>query len=116
MCPAIKTPKLITFGFGLVLLVFILSGTIQAGDEGCVTCHAGPMALNEILAKNEAHPNVSAMINTVPTDCAMCHQKDTGMALKGIVHDKHEGFDCASCHLVDENNMPTGNKAGAKNW
>jgi hypothetical protein len=56
------------------------------------------------------------MVNTIPTDCAMCHQKGTEMALMGIVHAKHEGVDCASCHVVDENNMPTSNKTGAKNW
>lgn len=116
MYPSIKTPTLKIIILGLALLTLGLSGSIQAGDEGCVTCHVGPMALNELLAKNEAHPDVSAMVNTIPTDCAMCHQKGSEMALMGIVHAKHEGVDCASCHVVDENNMPTSNKTGAKNW
>jgi nitrate/TMAO reductase-like tetraheme cytochrome c subunit len=116
MYPSIKTPTRKMMILSLALIAIVLSGSIQAGDEGCVTCHVGPMALNELLAKNEAHPDVSAMVNTIPTDCAMCHQKGTEMALMGIVHAKHEGVDCTSCHVVDENNMPTSNKTGAKNW
>ena len=65
MYPSIKTPTLKIIILGLALLTIGLSGSIQAGDEGCVTCHVGPMALNELLAKNEAHPDVSAMVNTI---------------------------------------------------
>jgi hypothetical protein len=94
-----------------------LSGVVVAGDEGCVSCHAGPMALNELLAARfEGHPDVGMMVNTVPTDCAMCHAKDSDVSLMGIIHPAHDGMDCQSCHTVDENNMPTGVKTGAKNW
>jgi formate-dependent nitrite reductase cytochrome c552 subunit len=93
-----------------------LSGVAVAGDEGCVSCHMGPMALNEVLAKVEGHPDVGMMVNTIPTDCAMCHAKDSDVALMGIIHPRHDGVDCQSCHVVDENNMPTGVKTGAKNW
>ena len=102
----------------LALALAGLSGIATAGDEGCTTCHAGPMALNTLLAaKVENHPDIAAMVNTVPTDCAMCHAKGTPMALMEIVHARHEGVDCATCHVIDaESGMPTSTKAGAKNW
>ena len=94
-----------------------LSGAVVAGDEGCVTCHAGPMALNTLLpAKNANHPDVGMMVNTVPTDCAMCHAKGTEMALMTLIHPKHEGVDCQNCHVVDDSGVPSGVKTGAKNW
>ena len=111
-----KAVNLKVVAFALALALVGLSSAVSAGDEGCVTCHAGPMALNELMAKNEAHPDISMMVNTVPTDCAMCHAKGTEMALMAVIHPKHEGVDCANCHVVDENNMPTGVKTGAKNW
>jgi hypothetical protein len=102
----------------LALAVVSLSGTVVAGDEGCVTCHAGPMALNTLLAERVPnHPDVGAMVNTVPTDCGMCHAKGTPMALMEIVHGRHEGVACDSCHVVDaETGMPSSTKTGAKNW
>ncbi len=101
----------------LALALASLSGLAVAGDEGCVTCHAGPMALNETLAKVENHPDVGAMVNTIPADCGMCHAKGTEMALMESIHAKHEGVDCANCHTMDaDSGMPSGTKSGAKNW
>ncbi|NIP17777.1 MAG: hypothetical protein GWM87_06225 [Xanthomonadales bacterium] len=103
--------------FALLIALAGLSGPVVAGDEGCVTCHAGPMALNTLLpAKVENHADISAMVNTIPTDCAMCHAKGTPLALMEIVHARHEGVGCDNCHVVDENGAPGAVKTGAKNW
>jgi hypothetical protein len=104
-------------GFALALALVSLSGAVTAADEGCVTCHAGPRALNTLMAaKIENHPDVGMMVNTIPTDCAMCHAKGSDKALMTIIHPRHEGVDCVNCHVVDENNVPTAIKTGAKNW
>lgn len=108
-------------GWMFVVLAFALlslSGAAFAEDEGCVTCHAGPMALNTLLPERvEGHPDVGMMVNTVPTDCAMCHAKESPMALMGVVHGKHEGVTCDNCHVVDaDSGMPASLKSGAKNW
>jgi hypothetical protein len=101
----------------LAAILVSLSGPVMAGDEGCVTCHAGPMAFNTLLpAKYANHPDIGAMVNTIPTDCAMCHAKGTDKALMAIIHPKHEGVSCDSCHVVDDAGAPTGVKTGAKNW
>ena len=111
---ALKLPVTI---LALALALASLSGTVVAGDEGCVTCHAGPMALNTLLpAKYANHPDVGMMVNTIPTDCAMCHAKGTDKALMAIIHPKHEGVACDNCHVVDDAGAPTGVKTGAKNW
>ena len=110
--------KLRTTTLSLVFALVSLSGAVSAGDEGCVTCHVGPMALNTLMPqKNANHPDVGAMVSTVPTDCVMCHAKETEMALMTVVHAKHEGIPCDGCHVVDaESGMPTSIKSGAKNW
>jgi len=112
--------KLFNLKFAVIALALALaslSGVVVAEDEGCVTCHAGPMGLNELLpAKNANHPDISGMVNTVPTDCAMCHAAGTDMALMNLVHPRHEGVDCVNCHAVDEAGAPTAIKSGAKNW
>jgi hypothetical protein len=103
--------------FALALALVSLSGVVTAGDEGCVTCHAGPMALNTMLSERVAnHPDVGPMVNTVPTDCAMCHAAGTEMALMAIIHPRHEAVTCDNCHVMDEASVPTGVKSGAKNW
>jgi hypothetical protein len=110
--------KLRVMSFALVFALLSLSGTVVAGDEGCVTCHVGPMALNTLLTQNiENHPDVGPMVNTVPTDCAMCHAKGTPTALMEVVHGRHESVACDNCHVVDaDTGMPTSTKTGAKNW
>ena len=112
-----KFSKLRVMVFSLAFALAGFAGVVAAGEEGCVSCHAGPMAINELLtAKVPNHPDVGAMVNTIPDDCAMCHAKDSEMALMALIHPRHEGVDCQNCHVVDENNMPTGVKSGAKNW
>lgn len=110
--------KLSMVSLALAFTLASFSGTVVAGDEGCVTCHAGPMALNTLLTQNVAnHPDVGPMVNTVPTDCAMCHAKGSALALMDIVHKRHEGVACDNCHVVDaETGAPAALKTGAKNW
>lgn len=102
----------------LVFALLSLPVTTSAEEGGCVTCHAGPLALNTLLpAKVAAHPDIGAMVNTIPTDCAMCHAKETEMALMGLIHPRHEGVACDNCHVVDaDTGMPASIKSGAKNW
>lgn len=113
-----KVSKLWLISVALVVALAGLSVTAVAGDEGCVTCHAGPMALNTLLPERVAnHPDIGPMVNTIPTDCAMCHAKGSPMALMAVLHPKHEGVACDNCHVVDaETGAPTSLKTGAKNW
>jgi hypothetical protein len=110
--------KLMVMSLAIAFALVSLSGAVVAGDEGCVTCHAGPMALNTMLTQNiENHPDIGPMVNTVPTDCAMCHAKDSPTALMEVVHSRHEGVACDNCHVVDaDTDVPTSVKTGAKNW
>jgi len=104
--------------FALAFALVGLSGAAVAEDGGCVTCHAGPLALNTLLPQKVAnHADIGPMVNTIPTDCAMCHAKETPMALMTIIHPRHEGVACDNCHVVDaESGMPSSIKSGAKNW
>ena len=113
-----KVYKLRMFSLALVLALFGLSGAVIAEDEGCVTCHVGPMALNTLLTERiENHMDVGPMVNTVPTDCLMCHASGSETALMEAIHAKHEGVGCDSCHVLDaDSGMPAGLKTGAKNW
>jgi len=116
-----KVYKLRTFSFALILALFGLTGVVIAEDKGCVTCHAGEMALNTILTERvENHMDVGPMVNTVPTDCLMCHASGSETSLMEPLHSRHEGAEgvtCDSCHELDaDSGMPTALKAGAKNW
>lgn len=113
-----KLRSLWMMSFVLALLLLVLPGITVAADEGCVTCHAGPLALNTLLPERVAnHPDVSMMVNTVPTDCAMCHGKGTPLALMNIIHPRHEGITCDNCHVVDaDSGAPSAIKTDAKNW
>jgi len=112
----LRNPKAMIFM--LVFALMSLPGAVAAGDEGCVTCHAGPMALNTLLPqKVEGHPDVGMMVNTVPTDCVMCHAAGTPLALMEVVHGRHEGVSCDNCHVLDaETGMPASIKSAPKNW
>lgn len=112
-----KFSKLRVTFFALALALVNLPVSAVAEDEGCVACHAGPMALNGLLTERVAnHPDVSMMVNTVPTDCAMCHAAGTDLGLMNIIHPRHEGMACDSCHAVDDSGAPASIKTGAKNW
>jgi hypothetical protein len=111
----------IKIGLTTTTLLFVLAGlstTVIAGDEGCVSCHAGPLALNTLVTERvENHADVGPMINTVPNDCLMCHAKGSPMGLMEAIHTRHEGVSCDSCHVIDaDSGMPSALKSGAKNW
>ena len=108
---------------GLIALAFALAslpGIVGAGDEGCVSCHAGDLGFNVLMQKVEAHPDVSMMINTIPTDCLMCHAGGTPAALSVIVHKAHFAanpvMSCTSCHAMNAETGEAALKSGAKNW
>ena len=115
-----RIKKLRIVFFALAFTLASLPGAVGAHDGGCVTCHTGDLGLNVLLQKVEAHPDVGPMVNTVPTDCLMCHAKGAPAALSAIVHKAHFANDpamsCSSCHAM---NVETGEatlKSGAKNW
>ena len=110
--------KLRMFSLALILALFGLTGVVIADDEGCVTCHVGETTLNTLLPERVAnHMNVGPMVNTVPTDCLMCHASGSETSLMAPLHSRHEGVTCDNCHVVDaDSGMPTALKTGAKNW
>jgi len=114
-----------------------LPGLIQEDDHpnGCTDCHrlAGEgrdYRLNVSLKEMEDHPDITMIVNTLPQDCAMCHQKGSDAGeLSMVLHKAHyhdpkvenhfieyyQG-ECLNCHFLD---LKTGDmkiKGGAKNW
>lgn len=120
------------------LIVFTLgsqstAAPMPAGDKypnGCVSCHvksgAKDLRLNSVLGKVKNHPNVAAMMKTVPTSCGMCHKKGPKPPkLMDAIHKIHgkqfkiaaaafgqkPAGACLNCHSADGKV-----KSGAKNW
>ena len=108
---------------------------ITTADEhpnGCVDCHVqtgdNDYRLNTELAASDKHPDVSAIIRTVPTDCLMCHKEGAPAgALSVLVHKNHyenpeenhfiayyQG-ECLQCHTLEANGVMRV-KSGPKNW
>jgi hypothetical protein len=122
--------------FVIAASAFLFIGRVYADNpleadkypNGCVQCHTGESGLDALL-KSLNHADVSAMMNTVPTDCLMCHKEDGAAgALSLITHKQHfgnpssnkfvadHGAACLACHGL---NLQTGEitvKEGAKNW
>ena len=115
-----RNKKLRIIFFSLAFALASLPGVVGAGDDGCVSCHAGDLGLNVLLQKVEAHPDVGPMVNTVPTDCLMCHAKGAPAALSAIVHKAHfaadPGMSCTACHAMNVETGEATQKSGAKNW
>jgi len=107
-----------TISFALAIALISLTSAAMAGDEGCVTCHVDALALNTLVPeRTENHPDIAAMVNTLPTDCAMCHAAGSPMALMEVIHSRHMGIACDSCHVVDaETGVPSSVKTSPKNW
>ena len=93
----------------------MLPGAANAEDEGCVSCHVDGLSLNVVLGNVQGHPNISAMMKTIPTDCVMCHAKGTPKALSVILHKAHL-MTCTFCHSMNPETGEAGLKSGAKNW
>ena len=109
--------KLRTMSFALAITLMSLTSAVVADEGGCVTCHVDALALNTLLPERiESHPDVGVMVNTLPTDCAMCHAAGTPMALMEVTHVRHMGIACDSCHVVDaETGVPSSVKTSPKN-
>ncbi len=112
-----------------------LSG-ITVEDEhpnGCVDCHrnAGEgkdYRLNGALEEMD-HPDVSALVKTVPQDCGMCHKAGTPTGSLSLrVHKIHyeepsenhfiayyQG-ECLACHTLNTATGVMSVKNGPKNW
>jgi hypothetical protein len=102
--------------------------------KGCVDCHVdagGGKAnrLNVELKKVKDHPDVGAMMNTLPQDCFMCHKEGgAASAINMITHKQHYanptknsfvseyGGSCLTCHKVDLDTGEVTIKNGPKNW
>lgn len=109
---------------------------ITAPDEhprGCVDCHVNAGAgndhrMNVELAKGGKHPNIDAIVKTVPTDCTMCHKAGAAGPLQLVAHKLHYrepddnvfvnnyGGACLQCHSLDANSGNMTMKSGPKNW
>ena len=142
-----RTKSFVVFA---VTIVFILGGAlaltfaqdtpqlsgITAEDEhpnGCIDCHrdAGEgrdYRLNVSLEELD-HPNVSAMIKTLPDDCGICHKSGTPLGgLNAQTHRLHyqnpsenhfvTGYqgECLACHTLNSATGSVGTKSGPKNW
>ena len=108
--------------------------TEDKNPDGCVDCHVdagggNDTRMNVVLKKVKDHPDVAAMMNTLPKDCYMCH-KEGGAAdpINRMTHKQHyvnpgdndfitdyEGT-CLACHSVDINTGEVTVKNGPKNW
>ena len=110
--------KLRTMSLALAIALMGLASAASAGDGGCVSCHVDALALNALLPeRTENHPDIGVMVNTLPTDCAMCHAAGSPMALMEVIHSRHMGIACDSCHEVDaETGVPSSVKTSPKNW
>lgn len=110
----------------------LLPGLTSADEfpNGCVDCHkkdSSARAINVILADLDDHPNVAAMMKTIPDSCNMCH-KEGGSAEPLQSHkihyeDPHSNkfvveFDgsCLHCHRLNISDNSMALKSGPKNW
>ena len=83
------------------------------------------------LAEEERHPDVTAMVNTVPDDCLVCHAETTaeGMGtepLASLLHKVHllgaeenhfiTGYQgqCTHCHALDQDTGKMRSKSGGE--
>ena len=111
-----------------------LSGiTVEdAHPNGCIDCHrsagANDYRLNVSL-KAAGHPDITAMVKTVPTDCAICHKANTPLqAISQQVHKAHYqnpsenhfvtaySGECLACHTLNTATGVMTVKSAPKNW
>ncbi len=102
--------------------------------NGCVSCHVktpdGKDARIHLETKKvPKHPDISAIVKVVPTDCMKCHKPAVKTPTLGVaVHKAHfingeksvfatrfKG-DCNTCHRLDVKTYKMGVKSGPKNW
>lgn len=105
----------------------------DAHPNGCVDCHAktdsGDYRLNVELKAYKTHPDITAIVRTVPEDCAMCHRAGVAAGAMDLqthrIHYrnpgensfvKYYGGECLACHGLDANTGVMKVKSGAKNW
>jgi hypothetical protein len=106
--------------------------TTDEWPNGCVSCHKagsdGDTRLTVLLAAKK-HPNIAAMVRTVPDGCMVCH-KEGGQAgpLNKQTHRIHyanpgsnkfitvDHGSCLACHTLDVKTGIIKLKSGPKNW
>ncbi len=102
--------------------------------NGCVDCHkkdgANDYLLTTALKKIKGHPDVTKIVKTVPTDCALCHKGGAGKppAIAQIAHEFHYknaatnvfvtayGGQCLNCHSLNADTGVMKVKSAAANW
>jgi mono/diheme cytochrome c family protein len=101
--------------------------------NGCIDCHSATadadFTMSATMGKFENHPSVTAMVKNVPSDCMMCHGKDSyGGEFKSIIHEIHlersgdDGFvknygqNCLACHSGYPKPGEPLIKSAEKNW
>ena len=135
-----KTLSILGFTFIIAVSLIVLMAVDLPGinvedkyPNGCVDCHANTAdadyRLNTELKNLEGHPDITAIVKTVPKDCSMCHKPGVPAgALTGITHVDHyqepgenvfvqqyEGS-CLACHAIDTGTGDVSMKNGPKNW
>jgi hypothetical protein len=113
----------------------VLLAGITAADEypnGCVDCHKVTGAVDSrlpVLLAARKHANITAVVNKVPGDCALCHREGTKAgALSSRTHGLHYTAprtnrfvtayrgSCLACHSLDADTGVTRLKIVARNW
>ena len=110
---------------------------ITAADEhpnGCVDCHANAgegqdHRLNISVNEIEDHPDITAIVKTVPKDCGMCHRPNVAAGPLNLqahrIHyeDPSENHfiefyagQCLECHGLNNETGVVAVKQGPKNW
>ena len=113
-----------------------LPGLVSADPfaKGCVDCHkvqpdGKDTRINVLLKQVPKHPDISAIVKNVPTDCGMCHK--AGAAAGPIANSMHKqhfaakgnsafvktyGGECLNCHTMDATTFAVKVKSALKNW
>lgn len=102
--------------------------------RGCVDCHKAQTGgadhrLNVSLNQVARHPDITAVVKSLPEDCAICHKAGTAaQPMDTILHKSHYGKrldsvfvrvyggDCLSCHAIDTTSFAVTVKTAPKNW
>lgn len=118
------------FALAAIVALFVPL-SVSAADNfpnGCVSCHKGALAIPNMIAKIQGHPNVSKLVKSVPDGCAVCHKPGAkAPTLMAAIHEAHKiqapadakaadfTGKCLNCHAVDASGKVTIKKAPA-NW
>lgn len=144
-----KRPRVVGVGAlalcALVGLVLTLTAQVPPGTlpgivsadpfpKGCVDCHkvqpdGKDTRISVLIKQVSKHPDISAIIKSVPADCGMCHRAGVAAGpIANAVHKQHfeakgsgafvrtYAGECLSCHAMDATTFAVKVKSAPKNW